>query len=279
MLREGIRRLQAAGVEHARHEAEWLIGRVVGARPLNLYVEEPEISPELAARFLRQIGERCAGIPLQYLLGEAEFYGAPFLVEPGVFIPRPETEIIVEAALHALRERQTQLGRPLRLLDAGTGSGCIALSLARCLPTCLVVGVELSWNALRVAQRNAERHALTARVRFVQAQWLEAIRGRFDGLVANPPYVPSAQVDYLPLDVRHEPRVSLDGGPDGMRDLRALLERVPRIMNPGGIVVFECAEEQVDELLRMGQTLEWIARVSPLHDVAQRPRGVLIHRA
>lgn len=276
LVREGLQRLRAAGMEHARYEAEWLLGRLVDTAPLELYLQDTHIPSPVAERFYSQIDARAAGIPLQYLLGEAEFFGRSFSVMPGVFIPRPETEGIVEHTLQALRAQETRVGRPLRLLDLGTGSGCIAITLAHELPTCVVVGVELSWKALHAAQQNVRRHQLSSRVHLVQGCWMEPVRGTFDGVLSNPPYVPSAQVDHLPLDVRQEPRVSLDGGTNGMRDLFQLMAQAPQAVSPGGILALECGEEQVPALLRRASQAPWVGAVRPLHDLASRLRGVLI---
>ena len=314
VIREGTRRLQAAGVllarpstaratrirdmirtvqalagvnaqsdrinpvgGGARHEAEWLLSRLVNASPLELYLREEELPQEAINHFFAQIEARAAGAPLQYLLGETEFCGTRCVVAPGVFIPRPETEAIVEAAVETLRARAANMGRALRVLDLGTGSGCIAVALAKAVSTCVVVGVELSWKALCIARRNVERHDLEGRVHLVHGQWTDALRGAFDGIISNPPYVPSAHVDCLPLDVRQEPRLSLDGGPDGMRVLFQLMALAPRLLAAGGIMALECGEEQVTQLLRAVQGSPWVASVKAVHDLAGRPRGILIH--
>ncbi len=278
VLREGTRRLAIVGLEHARQEAERLLGQLLGVQRLELYVQERVVSEDTVQRFFSQIDARALGAPLQYLLQEVDFYGQRFTVVPGVFIPRPETEVVVEAALIAFRALEVQRQRPLRLLDAGIGSGCITATLAQQLPTCVVVGVELSWNALQTAQENVQRLGVSSRVRLVQGRWLEAIQGTFDGLIANPPYIPSAQMDGLPLDVRHEPRLSLDGGRDGMRDLFELMASAPRLLSPGGVVVFESGEEQVERLLAVARVAAWVECASPIHDLTQRPRGIVIVR-
>lgn len=277
VLREGMRRLAAAGVEHPRTEAEWLLSALVGAKPLELYLETRAVASGTVKSFFSQVEARSAGLPLQYLVGEAEFFGLQFQVAPGVFIPRPETESVVSAALAALQPMAAR-GRGLRIVDVGTGSGCIAVTLARHLPSCVVVGVEVSWIALCTAVENVRRHGLSRRIHLVQGQWLEAVRGRVDAVVANPPYIPTAAVQTLPLDVRQEPRVSLDGGMDGMRDLRRILADAERVVVPGGLVVFECGEEQVDDVVRDARSHTWIDAVSPLNDLARRPRGVVIRR-
>ena len=276
VLREGIARLEAAGVANPRSEAEWLLSRLVGKAPLELYLDTCDVSTAIQAQFRAQLEARVAGTPLQYLVGETDFFGESIAVEPGVFIPRPETETIVEAALAALEGRAATCGRPLRLLDLGTGSGCIAVTLAQRLPTCVVVGVELSWNTLRIAQRNLSRYRLGTRVHLIQGQWVEPIRGRFDGIVSNPPYIPSDDIARLPLDVRQEPHASLDGGPDGMHALRHILEQAPRLLEPGGILVLECGEAHVDQLVRQARAASWVQTVTPLYDLAARPRGVCV---
>jgi release factor glutamine methyltransferase len=274
LIREGSHRLRAAGMEHARYEAEWLLGRLLDTKPLEMYLRQPPIPADVAERFLSQIDARCAGTPLQYLLGEADFFGRSFAVAPGVFIPRPETEAVVAQALAALRA----MGRPRRLLDLGAGSGCIAVTLACELPACVVIGVELSWEALRCARRNALRHGVADRVRLIQGDWTAPAGGAFDGIVSNPPYIPSGQVDRLPLDVRQEPRLSLDGGPDGLRDLLAVLREAERLLAPEGLLALECGEEQVGLLLDAAARAAWVQKVLPLQDLAGRPRGVLLTR-
>jgi release factor glutamine methyltransferase len=230
-------------------------------------------------RFWGALEERAAGSPLQYLLGETEFYSRRFTVAPGVFIPRPETEAVVEAALARLRDLEVRRRRPLRLVEFGVGSGCIAVTLACELPTCLLVGVELSWDALRAARENAARHGCAARVRLVQGWWANAVSGTCDGILANPPYVPTALVEQLPVDVRHEPRLSLDGGPDGMRDLSQLVTEVPRLLSPGGVLVLECGEDQAAPLAGELRAKHWVDFVEVIHDVAGRPRGIVGIRA
>ncbi len=278
LLQQGTVRLQRAGCEHAERESAWLLSALTGIAPLELYLATAPLPAATVERFLAQVDVRAQGTPLQYILGETEFFGLRVAVEPGVFIPRPETEAVVEAMLAALQLLQAEAGRPLRVLDLGTGSGCIALTLAHRLPACLVVGVELSWGSLLAACANAARLGVTERVRWVQGNWLEGIRGPVDAIISNPPYVPTAQVDRLPLDVRCEPRLSLDGGTDGMRDLRTLIAEAPRVLRPGGVLALECGEEQAAELLALARSARWVATATALADLAGRPRGILVHR-
>jgi release factor glutamine methyltransferase len=277
VLRAGTQTLQRAGVGNAAHEAAWLLSRLTGARLPEVYLDDAPLGAATLAAFQRHVAARAGGRPLQYLVGEAEFCGEPFAVRPGVFIPRPETEVITLAAAEALTQLQVRRGRRLRVVDAGTGSGCIALTLARRLPACLVVGIEVSWDALQVARANAERHRLTARAQWIQSRWTAAIYGAVDGIVSNPPYIPSHEIDRLPLDVRQEPRESLDGGPDGLRDLSQLLHDAPAHLAPGGVLVLECGETQVGALRRLAGRSAWTG-IEPLVDLAQRPRGLRLTR-
>lgn len=279
LLRAATRRLAAAGITPARQEAEWLLGHLLRQPGLTLYLESPRISEPLQQQFLAYVAQRCAGTPLQYLLGEAEFFGRPFDVAPGTFIPRPETETVLAAMLPHLKSLSATARRPLRAVEVGTGSGCLAVTLACEVPACVVVAVEVSWSALQTARRNAQRHGVGGRVHFVQASWLEAVAGPVDALLSNPPYVPTAQVDRLPLDVRQEPGISLDGGPDGLAPYRMLFEQAPRVLRPGGWCAFECGEEQVAVLMAWARAQGWVQQLDAIHDLAGRPRGLCFRRA
>ena len=278
LLRDGTSRLAKAGVDRARVEAEWLLADLLHTSPLTLQLDGAAVPFDAREQYWLHIARRAQGIPLQYVTGRAAFFDLLFDVEPGVFIPRPETEAVVERALEALRARQAGLGRGLRMVDVGTGSGCIAATLARALPACLVVGIEVSWSALLVAQRNLKRHGLLDRVRVVQGRWLEPILVRVDAIVSNPPYVPTDQVDRLPLTVRQEPRVSLDGGADGLRDVNRLLAAAPDHLQSRGLLIMECGEEQAVPLGRRATALPWVASVALVRDLAGRPRGLIIER-
>ena len=240
-LAEARARLTASPT--ARLDSELLLARVLGGRRTWLHAwPEVQLDPTQAARFEALIARRAAGEPVAYLLGEREFYSLVFEVTPDVLIPRPETELLVEAALEMLGSGAK---RP-RVLDLGTGSGCIAIALARARPDARVTAVESSAAALELARGNAARHGADG-LEWLHGAWFEPVAGRrFDAIVANPPYVASADPHLDAGDVRFEPRAALDGGPDGLDALRAIALEAPKHLIPGGWIAVEHGAEQGD---------------------------------
>jgi release factor glutamine methyltransferase len=201
-----------------------------------LYCRLNEVpAPAVIDSFEQLVERRLRGEPLAYLTGEREFMGLSFNVSPAVLVPRPETELLVETALVLLRE-----GGPSPLVvDVGTGSGAIAVSLAVHHPPVRVVAVDISGAALVVARANARRHGVADRVSFVQGNLLADIGGPADLIAANLPYIPSGELDGLPAEVRCEPRLALDGGPDGLDLYRRLVPQALRLLKPGGHLLAE----------------------------------------
>lgn len=189
-------------------------------------------------RFQTLIERRAAGEPVAYLTGVREFYGRPFYVTPDVLIPRPDTELLVERVLACLPPDQ-----PADVLDLGTGSGCIAITLALERPLARVVAVDQSAAALEVARHNARE--LGATVEFLVSNWFSALAGRqFDLIASNPPYLPAADAHLQRGDVRFEPRAALAAGPDGLADLTALCAAAPTHLKPGGHLLLEHGYDQ-----------------------------------
>ena len=260
----------------ARHEAEWALSELLGIQRLDLYSEPREVPAQAMERLKSIVVQRAQGEPLQYLLGSAEFCGSRIICKSGVFIPRPETEAIVQAAIEAFGALAKAQERPLRLVEFGVGSGCIALTLAKAFPACLIVGVEVSWNACSLAAQNVREHGVDGRVQLIQGSWDEAVRGSFDGVIANPPYIPTDHISRLPHDVQREPRTSLDGGTDGLRDIRQVLLAAARLVRPSGHIVLECAETQVEDIAADAVSSGWVSAADTVYDFANRPRGVLL---
>jgi release factor glutamine methyltransferase len=199
---------------------------------------EPRLSDWLARRAARE--------PSAYIVGFREFWSRDFIVSPAVLIPRPETEFIVEEALRLLSESQ-----PVRIADLGTGSGCIAVSIACDRPHCQVVATDVSAEALEVAQRNAARHGVAGRVAFACTPYLDGIEGPFDVIVANPPYVRDGDKPGLSRDVRYEPDVALFGGATGLRDIERTMDAVTARLRPHGWFVMEFGFGQEDDVRRL----------------------------
>jgi release factor glutamine methyltransferase len=243
LLREGMARLEAAGVGTPRREAEWLLGGVLGLSRAELFAG-PRREPDLAAaaRFREAVERRRAGEPIQYILGVEEFCGLRLRVMPAVLIPRQETEGLVDWAVDLVRAAPHAL-----VADVGTGSGAIACAMAAAGPGLRLVGLDRSAGALAVAAGNVRSLGLGSRVRLVCGDLLAPLAGGRDlhAIVSNPPYLPSAVIPRLPREVAaFEPRQALDGGPDGMAAIRGIVAEAPRVLRPGGWLVMEIGEDQ-----------------------------------
>jgi len=275
-LRAGVQKLENAGVPSAPLAAELLLMHVLGRDRSWLYAHpEKPIDSAQAETFAVLINKRAAGTPTQYLTGKQEFWGLEFEVTPDVLIPRPETEHVVEVAL--ARMGASRRGDQLRIGDVGTGSGCLAVALAKELAHAKISATDISPAALAVAARNAVRHGVADRITFVECNLLEGVQheSTFDMIVSNPPYVGRNDAKSLPIDVReHEPEIALFAGEDGMSIYPALITQAARHLSDGGILILELGFglfESVSDLLeaRRGWT-----RVSATQDLAGIPRVI-----
>ena len=233
--------LEAAGLASARVDAEWLLAGLlgVGRAAVRLELAEPVPAP-IAERYAVAVRRRAGREPLQRILGWEDFRGVRVRLTNAVLVPRPETEMLVEWALALLPEPGD---RRLLAIDVGTGSGCIACALACERPDLDVIAVDVSPAAAAVARDNARALGVAARVRVVAADLLECVRGlRADLIVSNPPYLPTATVPELEPEVRaHEPRLALDGGPDGLALIRRIAATARRCLKPSGALALETA--------------------------------------
>lgn len=211
------------------------------------------------------------GEPLPYVLGHWEFYGLDFLVTHDTLIPRPETELLVEHALDWLHEHpKRRYG-----LDIGTGSGCIAISLARHIPDLRIVAVDLSFPALITARQNALQHGVLHQVHFVQTDLILASKIQFDLICANLPYIPSDQLAQLKINGK-EPTLALDGGPDGLESIRRFMESAPSLTKSGGLLLLEIEASQGDTLRDLASKVFPKAQTRLHHDLAERDRLISI---
>jgi release factor glutamine methyltransferase len=283
---DGAARELAAGGHDGRGEAELLLGRLLSLPRAELYLRGGEPFDTGAARTLALwILRRRGGEPLQYIVGEAAYRHLVLEVGPGVFIPRPETELLVDEALAFLRAPRPGAdppGRPPRVLECCTGSGAIALSVALERPDAIVVATELSPRALAYAARNRGRlaAAVAARVHLVQGDLATALAGPFDALLANPPYIAESERPDLPPDVLdHEPHLALFAARDGLAVIERLVDDGARVTAPGGLLALELGAGQGDTALDMvAADPRWVEpRVKK--DLAGRARMVLARRA
>jgi release factor glutamine methyltransferase len=276
LLRDAAVALAAAGIDNVRFEARLLLAHAAGLSAEQLIARGAEPAPAAVAERLRALtARRVLREPMAYILGEREFWGLPFKVSPAVLVPRPDSETLIEAALALMPDRQ----RPWRILDLGLGSGCLLLTLLREYPAASGVGLELSEEALAVAQANAEALAVDARARLIlgdwqQPDWQQRLGGPFDLLVSNPPYIEAQAIERLMPEVaRFEPRLALDGGPDGLAAYRNIATAAPALMAPGGRILVESGEGQVTEISRIFASAG-LALEAPWRDLAGIDRVV-----
>ncbi|MGA8503708.1 MAG: peptide chain release factor N(5)-glutamine methyltransferase [Candidatus Sulfotelmatobacter sp.] len=279
-LASAVTRLNADRVSSPRLNAESLLMFTLNRDRAYLYAHpERELTHDEWSRYDAALGERARGVPTQYITGHQEFWGMDLIVSPAVLIPRPETEHVIETVLECvggapLLQAQGKLSpaSPLRIADVGTGSGCIALALAKELPQAEVHASDISAAALEVARANAARHQLESRIQFHEADLLAGSENNaFDLIVSNPPYVGESEEDQVQLEVRKfEPRGAVFAGPTGMEVIMRLIPQARAALKPGGWLVMEISgtiSEQVRQLLqdwndvRIGPDLQSIPRV------------------
>jgi release factor glutamine methyltransferase len=236
--------LRTRGNDTPRLDAELLLGRVLSETRVGLIVQsERPLSKEELAEYKALHQRRRAEEPIAYILGAREFYGRTFRVDRRVLVPRPDTETLVRVAL----DRSAPVSLAARALDLCTGSGCVAITLARERPTWGVLGTDVSEDALTVARENAVRLAAVPRVFFRQADLFEGLRGRFDVITANPPYIRDDEsTELAPTILDFEPHVALFGGADGLDLARRIIEVAPKHLQPGGVLALEIGAGQAD---------------------------------
>jgi release factor glutamine methyltransferase len=234
-----------AGITQPRLEAEILLAHALDVERLHLYLSpDKPLTADERSRYRTVVQERHSGVPLQHLIGEVSFFGLRFKVRKDALIPRPETEELLERAL-----KLAPRDRPARCIDLGTGSGVIAVCLARFLPQASVVAVDVAPDALQLARENARMNSVEERVEFLESDWFASVSGRFDLVVSNPPYVATEDLPNLPPEVRdHEPRVALDGGENGVERLETLIGQVVERLLPCGTLLLEIGRGQAETI-------------------------------
>ena len=275
LLADAAQRLRTAGVEPARREARLLLAHVLHVSQEDILVERlPPATRELAYAFDVAVKRRGAREPFAYIAGRREFWSLEFVVAPGVLIPRPESELLVELALNHFSAANASL----RVLDLGTGSGCLMLSFLSERPHAQGVGVDLSDVALTVASANAASLGLPDRARFVHSDWFENVSGAFDVMFINPPYIPHAIVSSLESEVRtYEPHTALDGGPDGLDAYRRIIAHLEQHLDRAGRAFFEIGQGQAADVAAL-ISARGLKVEGTVCDLAGLPRCVVVTR-
>ncbi|NOX21281.1 MAG: peptide chain release factor N(5)-glutamine methyltransferase [Nitrospirae bacterium] len=240
-FREASSVLRAKGVEEPEKETELLFSEILGISRELLYTSDRDLTDKQITVLSRAIERRIKGEPLQYIIGYVEFYGLRFYVGKGVLIPRPETELLVQEVLKLVDDGF--LKRDIGILDIGTGSGCIAISLAYRLKEADVIGTDISQEALQYAEKNRLYHALS-NVSFIRADLFPEQKRRFDLIVSNPPYVSKEEMEHLELHVKKEPREALYGGVDGLEFYKRIMSGAREVLEKDGIIVLESGAGQ-----------------------------------
>ncbi|WP_439815155.1 peptide chain release factor N(5)-glutamine methyltransferase [Zavarzinia sp. CC-PAN008] len=238
LLRQAAAALGAAGSETPRLDAEVLLCAVLGRNRAWLIGHRDDCPPrEEVERFQGFVARRTGREPVSRILNSREFFGLDFALDAEALDPRPDSETLVEVALALMADRRMD---PLRVLDLGTGSGCLLLALLSALPSAWGLGLDRAWGAARCARDNARALGLGPRSTFAVGSWTAALSGRFDLVVSNPPYIPTSAIAGLAPEVRtFDPRAALDGGPDGLDPYRRIVPALPSLLAPGAVVVLE----------------------------------------
>lgn len=281
LLGEGIARLEASGLPSARHDAERLLASLLGTTRMALYFDRGrQVDPETAESYQALLERRTRHEPLQYLLTADEFCGLSLRVRPGVFIPRPETELLVERVLASLGPvaDTERLG-----VDLGTGTGCVALALLNARADLRMVAVDRSAEAVALARENAERVGLAHRAEIREGDlWepVEELRGRLDLVVSNPPYIARELLEELPSEViEYEPLLALDGGPGGTMLHERILKEAPSFLKPGGLLAMELGLGQAERLTAAMKEEEAFMDVATVRDLLGIERVLTARKA
>ena len=266
-------RLKASCIESAELEARTLVGAALGLDLTGLVASATRrLGSAEADRLDDFTRRRLAGEPVARILGKKEFWGVSFKLSEATLVPRPDTETVVEQALEILRASPTSA---VRIADIGTGSGAILLALLLELPQAFGIGTDLSEGALGIAQENASQLGFGGRAAFVACNYAAALSGGFDLIVSNPPYVRSADIARLAVEVRvHDPLLALDGGTDGLEAYRTLIPEAAGLLKPGGALVVEAGRGQADDVGALMAAAGLMAPWAPKTDLAGIPRAI-----
>lgn len=245
LLKDTTQRFREAGLETPDLDARFLLQDLLGISNSERLSGPIEINDEQQIIAETAITRRLAGEPISRILGYREFWGRKFFLSPSTLDPRPDTETLIEAVLESSWKAP-------RILDLGTGTGCILLTLLHEIRDSSGVGIDLSAEACKTAQKNAEAHGLSSRSTIQNADWVDSLEGKYDLIVSNPPYIPSEIIPTLSVEVQnHDPILALDGGEDGLNPYKFLLSALKKFLVPGGFIFFEIGQGQLPDIERL----------------------------
>lgn len=274
-------RLEDCGCRSSRPEVEILLEFLLNCGRTQLYSKlQYIVTDEITERFNDFITKRISGIPLQYIIKQAGFYGMRLSIEDGVFIPRPETEILVEEVIRILAK---DMARPAKILEFCTGSGNIAVALTKHVPDCTIIAVDINTKALELAKTNAYEQGVGERITFLhgclEASWESDFHGeRFDVVIANPPYIARHEIETLPREVQYEPHNALDGGPDGLMFFRRI-SGCGVYLNHGGYLVMEHGDSQESRVREIIESSGFFDNYRSVPDLNGMARVMIARRA
>ncbi len=265
------------------NETEQILTDLLNCSRTELYLKHPDLSCQEKQKFLSVIEQRKKGVPLQYILGRCEFFGLEFKIRPGVFIPRPETEILVETAIARTKDEGRRT-KDVKILDIGTGSGNIAVSLAKHILNARITALDVSSEAIALAQENAKLNCVQEKIDFVQTDIFSPSAichlpsAIYDVIVSNPPYIKSADIENLQIEVRHEPRMALEAGKDGLDFYRKIIELSKKILKPSGILLFEIGFGQAPDIRHIIRDYAMLKIVETVRDYSGIERVITVNR-
>ena len=277
-LKEAENLLIKNKIDSARLEAEILLAHVLNTNRINLYLglNKAPLTEEQVEDYRKLIQRRISHEPTAYIIGHKHFMNLDLIVNENVLIPRPETEILVESVIERIRDIEDKL----RIVDIGTGSGAIGLTIAKYLPDVLVDMVDISDAALEVARRNAEQNGVIFQVNLYSGDmFAPVLDNKYNVIVSNPPYIPSKVIDTLQIEVqKYEPRLALDGGEDGLDFYRKLVNDSPQLLLEGGLLAFEIGIDQADDITKLIESSGQFINIEVIKDLADIDRVIIARK-
>ena len=241
-LREGTLYLRKKKISEPKLNCEWILAKVLNMDRLSLFINlDAKVNKADADKFKKLMAFKAEGMPISYIFSRHNFMGLSLSLSRGALIPRPETEQLVELVLKRARKIKK---KKIKILDFGTGSGCIALALANRLENCELVAVDKSKLALKCAEKNIKKYGQERKIKLLRARAVSELSGKFDLIVSNPPYIPSGLIKSLDEEVQFEPKMALDGGADGLKIVKEIIKESPGILEAGGGIFLEIEENQ-----------------------------------